>query len=436
MKKNHFFVIALFMPHIDFRRQRRVSPKCYACQTFGGVLPHGDMRIAPCAILFAAMNTYMGSIQRKGRRYYLVVSLRHRQKWLALRTDKLSLARARAAELAPRDPSDDTPWLRQLVQLGDLARAELVRRRIATDLSWDNLWLRFLAAARPAIPVASQPSYRRWLQLLAQTAKAACPAALSATDAARILTRLRATHLSAGRMALFYRRVWRTLLLDDAIWHDAARAPQPKAEPAKRHEFYRRLSVDEVRRVIGFLSDAALREDPSRPSVRQALADMVTIGFYTGLRLSDVAELERAEISSDGRFFHIQPNKVRHSKARVLTIPLVLGAYASVQRRLLIIRNSKGEGERRFLFTEITNRRPSRMLCAAFRACGVLRQGNGRASFHSLRATFISMMDEAGIPPHITDAITGHAGGGMHARYSQPTPAALLRAVTRALPPL
>jgi hypothetical protein len=65
-----------------------------------------------------------------------------------------------------------------------------------------------------------------------------------------------------------------------------------------------------------------------------------------------------------------------------------------------------------------------------------VRQDNGRASFHSLRATFISMMDEAGIPPYITDAITGHAGGGMHARYTQPAPAALLRAVTRALPPV
>ena len=74
--------------------------------------------------------------------------------------------------------------------------------------------------------------------------------------------------------------------------------------------------------------------------------------------------------------------------------------------------------------------RPSRALCAAFRAAGVMRIGNGRASFHSLRATFISLMemDEAGVPPHITDAITGHAGGDMHARYTQPTPAAPYRA--------
>ena len=34
MKKNIFFVIALFMPHIDSRRNRRVSSKCYIRQTF------------------------------------------------------------------------------------------------------------------------------------------------------------------------------------------------------------------------------------------------------------------------------------------------------------------------------------------------------------------------------------------------------------------
>jgi len=62
--------------------------------------------------------------------------------------------------------------------------------------------------------------------------------------------------------------------------------------------------------------------------------------------------------------------------------------------------------------------------------------GEARASFHSLRATFISMMDEAGIPPHLTDAITGHGGGGMHARYTQPSLDALRAAMTKALPPI
>ena len=71
-----------------------------------------------------------------------------------------------------------------------------------------------------------------------------------------------------------------------------------------------------------------------------------------------------------------------------------------------------------------------------FRAVGIVNKGPARASFHSLRATFISLMDEAGIPPHVTDAITGHAGGGMHARYTQPSAETLQRAVLRAIPPL
>lgn len=382
-----------------------------------------------CVILFATMNTHAGSIQRKGRRYYLVVTSGGKQKWMALRTTKLAVARCRAAELAPRDPSDDTGWLRQLVQLGEFARTELIRRQVAGDLTWDNLWPRFLATARPPIPAASRPAYRRWLQLLETSAKTARPATLSATDAARVLSRLKVTHLSADRMALFFRRVWRTMMLGDAIWNVAP----PPTEPAKRHEFYRRLSVDEVRRVVTRL---ARQEQP----IRHALADMITIGFYTGLRLSDVAELEAAEVAPDGQFLHIQPNKVRHSKPRLLVVPLIHGARTCVQRRLAAlsynIRNSQQDGTRHFLFPELAGTRPSRLICAAFRACGIVRQDNGRASFHSLRATFISMMDEAGIPPYITDAITGHAGGGMHARYTQPAPAALLRAVTRALPPL
>ena len=60
-----------------------------------------------------------------------------------------------------------------------------------------------------------------------------------------------------------------------------------------------------------------------------------------------------------------------------------------------------------------------------------------KASFHSLRATFISVMDDAGISPHVTDAITGHkAEGGMHGHYSQPSREALMAAVEKAVVPV
>lgn len=60
----------------------------------------------------------------------------------------------------------------------------------------------------------------------------------------------------------------------------------------------------------------------------------------------------------------------------------------------------------------------------------------GKASFHSLRATFISMMDEAGAPQAVTDSITGHAPQTMHARYSHPDTEAARNWMEKALPRL
>ena len=195
-------------------------------------------------------------------------------------------------------------------------------------------------------------------------------------------------------------------------------------------EHYRRLTLPEIRKVLSRLKDTKHND----------YADMVVIGYYTGLRLSDVAELECGEVSPDGTSLWIMPNKVRNCRAMFLSVPLIHGARECVQRRLRLMSDGGctdiDQDGHRYLFPKSARCRPSRPISAAFRACGVLKIGNGRASFHSLRATFISLMDEAGVSPHITDAITGHSNGGMHARYTQPTPSALIAAVQGALPVL
>jgi integrase len=81
-------------------------------------------------------------------------------------------------------------------------------------------------------------------------------------------------------------------------------------------------------------------------------------------------------------------------------------------------------------------RTTSHRLRELWHKAGVVSDRRGKASFHSLRATFISMMDEAGVPPHVTDSITGHAKQGMHGRYSQPGLDAKRDAIERALPRL
>ena len=387
------------------------------------------------------MKAYSGSIQRKGRRLYLVFRRDGKQSWVALKTDNMAVARQRAAVLASMALRNGEDWLHQLVKIGEKAKKELLRRKSSAEITWGNIAERFFSEAFPPVPHASRQSYQRWLELLEENMKrnfrrvAISPAEVTRETAGRIASELRATHISAGRMLTFYRRVWRVLSLDDAIWTSI---PPGSGRPCRKpQEFYRRLTMEELRSVIDYLSDPQTRpKNVCRMSseLRTAILDMVSIGFCTGLRLSDVAELERSEVSPDGRFLHIVPNKVRSRKPRTLVVPLIGRALAAVQRRLMS--NTGDSGAERFLFPSIARNRPSRRISAIFNICGIRRAGNGRASFHSLRATFISLMDEAGIPPHITDAITGHAGGGIHARYTQPSPDALADAVMKALPPL
>ena len=373
-----------------------------------------------CRIL-PAMNAFTGSLQRKGRRYYLVVTLHHRQKWISLKTDNLRVARLRAAQIQPRDPDDENKWLAQLIRLGEMAQSRLSRERAQTRIPWRCLWTSFRAQSPLPIPEASATSYRRWIEILAGLVSTRRPpAALTAAEAKRIADELRGRYLSAPRMLRFFRRVWHVLEWNESVWNPVA-SPGLSVRSEREHEFYRRLETHEVLRLVNYFL--------ARQTAR-AYADMIVIGYYTGLRLSDVAELERSEVASGGRFLVLQPNKTRQSKRRLLRIPLTGLAEACV-RRLLATANGD-----RYLFAGKARRNPTKAIGRAFRACGVLKQGNGRASFHSLRATFISLMDEAGVPPHVTDAITGHAGGGMHARYTQPSDAALVQAVSRAIPPL
>lgn len=370
------------------------------------------------------MKLSFGSIQRKGSALYYVSRLHGRQSWISLKTGDPRLARLRARLLVPTSDSSQSAWLRQLVRLGEKARHRLQGIEHRSTLGWASLWDDFLACTRTPIPAASHASYRRWLTLLAQAARTQNPDDLTALDARAIADVLRKTYLSVNRMIRFYRRVWRALGLNVDIWREEVRIHGDPAN-GKVHTFYRRLTTDEVRRVHGILLEtASSMPDPT------AYADMVVLGYYTGLRLSDVAELETGEITPDGAFLRLQPNKVRHSKKRLLLIPLVDTAQTIVQRR----RQIPVDGD--FLFPAATRKRPSKPITAAFRTAGIVNKGPARASFHSLRATFISLMDEAGIPPHVTDAITGHAGGGMHARYTQPSAETLRKAVTRAIPPL
>lgn len=308
---------------------------------------------------------------------------------------------------------DEMDFLRALARLGQEAERRISTKRHSVTVTWNTLAANFFSKSQRPIPSASRDDYRRWIRYLAEWAATKgipSPCKLTRTGSETAIDDLFGESISRDRIQRFYRRVWKTLGWDETIWRTSF-DDQPKQQ-----EHYRRLELKEIRRLLRYLS-----------GTNRELHDMVVIGYYTGLRLSDIAELERSEFDAHRQMLRIVPNKVRTRKPHALSIPLVGDALQIV---------SSGLRRGRYLFSEKTRLRPSRRIVKAFRRCNIRKKGCGRASFHSLRATFISLMDEAGVQPYITDAITGHAAGGMHARYTQPALETLRAAILKAIPPI
>ncbi len=364
------------------------------------------------------MKIQCGSIQRKGRMLYYVVRTEGRIRWFSLKTGDIEVARIRARAFIPQSQSE-LEWLRHLKNLGRDAEQRLRVLNAAKSVNWDNLGALSLPVVIDARCIKEEPTHTRWLEILHQIAMEKCqgsPSELTPSMAAAISDELSARYVSCRRMVSFYRRCWQAVGLDDSIWDLGPQQSRNLAAGSRSREFYRRLSLAEASSIYEYL-----REND------QDMSAVMAIGFGTGLRLSDVTELEASEIADGGKFLRIVPNKTRLKKPRPLIIPLIREAGEAIKARMT---------EKGYIFPDSVRNRPSRRLANAFRRCGVMQIGAGRASFHSLRATFISMMDEAGIPPHITDAITGHGGGGMHSRYTQPSLSALRDSMMRAIPPL
>ncbi len=358
------------------------------------------------------MKLSIGSIQRKNKWCYFVFTANGRQKWISLHTQSMKTAKRRVSELDMPSLQNEKTWLEHLVHRGEQARLELNRlRQTDKSLTWQNLWLHFVQTTLPEVSVSGKVSYRRWLKILEEDASNMSPADISRTEAAAISKRLYQKYISAPRMLRFFKRIWQTAELNPGIW-DSTVKPSPR--PSRR---YRRLSVAEINLAAGHLRKH-----------RRDLYFVFAIGYYTGLRLSDIVELSKDEITDDASFLLLVPNKVRTRRQTPLRIPLIHEA-----RKIILRRRSLHSAR---LFPRLTAHSVSKRIRRVFRLLNINSTPSGIASFHSLRATFISLMDDANISPHITDTITGHSAGGMHARYSQPSKEALLEGMLRGIPPL
>lgn len=133
--------------------------------------------------------------------------------------------------------------------------------------------------------------------------------------------------------------------------------------------------------------------------------EAVQIAWYTGLRKKDVFTLRWSEIHGD--LIRKLPAKTARFRREVL-IPIhpALQAVLSALPR-------KGE----FVIASTANDR-DRGFQAVLQAAGIQQDESGTVNFNSLRNSFISRCDAAGIPRHAIRGIVGHVSDEQTDLYS------------------
>ena len=157
--------------------------------------------------------------------------------------------------------------------------------------------------------------------------------------------------------------------------------------------------------------------------VRSAPGDWsgaILLGYYTGARLSDVANMRWDAIDWRNKVIRFTPSKTK----KPVTIPL----HRDLERELL---KTAGIGKTPIfpsLAGKITAGKSglSRGFAAVMKKAGIegkrLKPGGVRTrsslSFHSLRHSFNSAMANAGVAQELRQKLTGHASAEMNAHYT------------------
>ena len=146
-------------------------------------------------------------------------------------------------------------------------------------------------------------------------------------------------------------------------------------------------------------------------------------GYYTGLRLRDIADLEWSAVDLEARIITVTTRKTR----KTVTVPIhpQFGVWLEEQTRgigkapvfpMLAGKSGGGKSGLSMAFKRIMDRAgiKGRMLREA--------SGAGRSqsslSFHSLRHSFNSAMANAGVAQEVRQKLTGHSSADMNRIYT------------------
>ena len=149
----------------------------------------------------------------------------------------------------------------------------------------------------------------------------------------------------------------------------------------------------------------------------------ILCGFYTGLRLSDVATLKWEAVDFDARVLRLKTGKTH--TAVVLPLHAEFEDWLRSQPRGIakapIFRELAGKGTGGKF--GLSGRFKALMKRAGIVA-RVIRESNGAGrqttslSYHCLRHSFVSALANAGVPSDVRQKLASHADAKSHARYT------------------
>lgn len=203
------------------------------------------------------------------------------------------------------------------------------------------------------------------------------------------------------RLVLF-KRIWKSLAdefqLSADVWEKFK-----KKKGAKTTR--RTLSNDELTLIL-------------KNANTQDIKTLLLTGIYTGLRLSDCANLKWEDIDFEKNIIKVVPIKTRKHMDTAIEIPI----HKTLRK---VLEDTPRTSE--YVSLENANDYKHgtlvRQIIALFKKCGIetSKKVNGKTQlicgFHSLRHTFVSMAINSGMSPLLVQKIVGHSAVNMTEHY-------------------
>src|SRR5947207_2366280 len=149
----------------------------------------------------------------------------------------------------------------------------------------------------------------------------------------------------------------------------------------------------------------------------------ILCGYYTGLRLRDLADLKWSAVDLEGRIIKVTTRKTGKS----VTVPIhpQFAAWLDKQTRgigkaplfpTLAGKAGVGKSGLSMAFRRIMER--AKIKGRLLREANGVGRSQSSLSFHSLRHGFVSAMANAGVAQELRQKLTGHASAEMNAQYT------------------